>query len=35
MAFPLGKQETGKTRGFLSRLVDILAWKPEKAVFSG
>jgi hypothetical protein len=33
MAFPLGEQETGKTRGFLSRLVDVLARKPGKAVF--
>jgi hypothetical protein len=33
MAFPLGEQETGKTRGFLSRLVDILARKPGKAGF--
>jgi hypothetical protein len=33
MAFPLGEQETGKTGGFLSRLVDVLSRKPGKLVF--
>ncbi len=34
MAFPLGEQETGKTGGFLSRLIDVLARKPGKLVFT-